>query len=42
MSSGLAIKWYRKAPREPEMARKNIAIGGYDISAFLAHGRLSF
>jgi HEPN domain-containing protein len=34
---GIAIKWLKQALHDIEMAEKNIAIGGYDVAAFLAH-----
>lgn len=37
MNKESARKWYRQAIHDLEMAEKNIAIGGYDISAFLCH-----
>lgn len=32
-----ALKWLKQARHDLEMADKNIAIGGYDIAAFLSH-----
>lgn len=37
MSKEAARKWYRQAIHDLEMAKKNIEIGGYDVSAFLCH-----
>lgn len=37
MKSEQARKWYRQAVHDLEMAEKNIAIGGYDVAAFLAN-----
>jgi len=37
MTNKIAIKWLKQALHDLEMAEKNIAIGGYDIAAFLAH-----
>jgi len=37
MTEKIAIKWLKQALHDIEMAEKNIAIGGYDVSAFLAH-----
>jgi HEPN domain-containing protein len=37
MTSKIAIKWLKQALHDLEMAEKNISIGGYDVSAFLAH-----
>jgi len=37
MSKEIAIKWYRQARHDLEMAEKNISIEGYDVTAFLAH-----
>ncbi len=31
----IALKWYRQARHDLEMAEKNIPIGGYDVAAFL-------
>ena len=31
----IALKWYKQAKHDLEMAEKNISIGGYDVSAFL-------
>jgi len=35
MNIPLVKKWYKQALHDLEMAKKNISIGGYDISAFL-------
>jgi len=32
-----ALKWLRQALHDLDMAERNIAIGGYDVAAFLAH-----
>lgn len=32
-----ALKWLKQAVHDIQMAEKNIAIGGYDVAAFLAH-----
>jgi len=37
MSKEIAIKWYKQALHDLQMAEKNISIKGYDIAAFLAH-----
>ncbi|MBI5373866.1 MAG: HEPN domain-containing protein [Candidatus Schekmanbacteria bacterium] len=37
MNEKIAIKWLKQALHDLEMAEKNIAIGGYDVAAFLAH-----
>ncbi len=37
MKKPTAVKWYKQACHDLEMAEKNISIGGYDVSAFLAH-----
>jgi len=37
MSKKIALKWFKQARHDLEMAEKNISIGGYDVSAFLAH-----
>jgi len=37
MKEKTALKWLKQAVHDLEMAEKNIAIGGYDIAAFLAH-----
>jgi len=37
MTKKIALKWFKQALHDLEMAEKNIAIGGYDVSAFLAH-----
>lgn len=37
MKKKIAIKWFKQAVHDLEMAEKNIGIGGYDVSAFLAH-----
>jgi HEPN domain-containing protein len=37
MSKQTALKWFKQACHDLEMAEKNISIEGYDISAFLAH-----
>ncbi|MBU7009952.1 MAG: HEPN domain-containing protein [Theionarchaea archaeon] len=37
MNKQAAIKWFKQAHHDLEMAEKNISIGGYDVSAFLAH-----
>ncbi len=33
----IAERWYRQAVHDLEMARRNLAIEGYDVAAFLAH-----
>jgi len=35
MNTTIALKWYRQARHDLEMAEKNIPIGGYDVAAFL-------
>ncbi|MBW2039165.1 MAG: HEPN domain-containing protein [Deltaproteobacteria bacterium] len=37
MTEKIALKWLKQALHDLDMAEKNIAIGGYDIAAFLAH-----
>ncbi|MBN1798846.1 MAG: HEPN domain-containing protein [Spirochaetales bacterium] len=37
MNKEIAIKWYKQARHDLEMAEKNISIKGYDITAFLCH-----
>lgn len=37
MKKVVALKWLKQALHDLEMAEKNIAIGGYDIAAFLSH-----
>lgn len=37
MRNEIALKWLKQALHDLEMAEKNIAIGGYDVTAFLAH-----
>ena len=37
MNREIAIKWFKQALHDLEMAEKNIGIEGYDIAAFLAH-----
>lgn len=37
MKKEMALKWLKQALHDLEMAEKNIAIGGYDVTAFLAH-----
>lgn len=37
MKEKIALKWLKQALHDLEMAEKNIAIGGYDVSAFLSH-----
>ncbi len=37
MNKDIAIKWYKQALHDLEMAEKNIDIGGYDVSASLSH-----
>lgn len=37
MAKKIALKWLKQALHDLEMAEKNIGIGGYDVSAFLAH-----
>lgn len=37
MTKKIAAKWFGQASHDLEMAAKNIAIGGYDVAAFLAH-----
>ena len=36
MNEETALKWYKQAKHDLEMAGKNIVIGGYDVAAFLA------
>jgi len=35
MSKTIATKWYSQALHDMNIAEKNIAVGGYDTSAFL-------
>lgn len=37
MTKKIALKWLKQSLHDLEMAEKNITIGGYDVSAFLAH-----
>ncbi len=37
MNKEIAIKWFKQACHDLEMAEKNIGIEGYDVAAFLAH-----
>jgi HEPN domain-containing protein len=37
MNKKIALKWYKQALHDLQMAEKNISIKGYDIAAFLAH-----
>ncbi len=37
MSKEIALKWYKQALHDLEIAEKNISIEGYDVAAFLAH-----
>ena len=37
MKREIALKWLKQALHDLDMAEKNIAIGGYDVTAFLAH-----
>jgi len=37
MSKEIARKWFKQAQHDLEMAERNIAIEGYDVTAFLAH-----
>ncbi|UCH97283.1 MAG: HEPN domain-containing protein [Candidatus Aminicenantes bacterium] len=37
MSKEIALKWYKQALHDLQMAEKNISIQGYDVAAFLAH-----
>lgn len=37
MSKEIALKWYKQALHDLQMAEKNISIKGYDVAAFLAH-----
>ncbi len=32
-----ALKWFKQAKHDLEMAEKNIDIGGYDVASFLSH-----
>ncbi|OGW60515.1 MAG: hypothetical protein A2V83_03485 [Nitrospirae bacterium RBG_16_64_22] len=32
-----ALKWFKQARHDLEMAERNVAIGGYDVAAFLSH-----
>jgi HEPN domain-containing protein len=36
MNEETALKWYKQACHDLEMAEKNIEIGGYDVAAFLS------
>lgn len=33
----IAQRWYKQAVHDLEMARRNLAIEGYDVAAFLVH-----
>jgi HEPN domain-containing protein len=37
MTREISKKWFKQARHDLEMAEKNIAIGGFDIAAFLSH-----
>ncbi|MHA1144770.1 MAG: HEPN domain-containing protein [Candidatus Helarchaeota archaeon] len=37
MNKDVAVKWFKQAVHDLEMAEKNITIEGYDIAAFLIH-----
>jgi len=37
MNKEIALKWFKQAKHDLEIAEKNISIGGYDIAAFLSH-----
>ena len=37
MNKEIAIKWFKQAKHDLDIAEKNISIGGYDIAAFLSH-----
>jgi HEPN domain-containing protein len=37
MKKKIALKWFKQALHDLDMAEKNLDIGGYDVSAFLAH-----
>lgn len=37
MNKEIAMKWFKQACHDLEMAERNIAIEGYDVAAFLAH-----
>jgi len=37
MTRKIALKWLKQALHDLDMAERNIAIGGYDVSAYLAH-----
>jgi HEPN domain-containing protein len=37
MTKDISAKWFKQAQHDLEMAEKNIAIGGFDIAAFLSH-----
>ena len=37
MTKKIALKWFKQAKHDLEMAEKIISIEGYDVSAFLAH-----
>ena len=40
MTKDVAVKWFKQALHDLEIAKKNVAIGGYDTAAFLAHQAL--
>ena len=37
MTKDVAAKWFKQARHDLVIAKKNVAIGGYDTAAFLAH-----
>jgi HEPN domain-containing protein len=37
MNKIIAIKWFKQAKHDLEMAERNIGIMGYDVAAFLSH-----
>jgi len=37
LTKEVAVKWFKQALHDLEIAKKNVAIGGYDTAAFLAH-----
>lgn len=37
LTKDVAVKWLKQALHDLEIAKKNVAIGGYDTAAFLAH-----
>ncbi|HVP17631.1 MAG TPA: HEPN domain-containing protein [Spirochaetia bacterium] len=41
MSKTIATKWYSQALHDMNIAEKNIAVGGYDTSAFLCQQAVS-